>query len=104
MSRYPSGAMSDTVHGQDVEPDPPTLDELKTAHDWRTEKRADGRYIVDVCQSCGHEESASRGRTPDCEVREVPSYLVETAKRHGLLPETRGSRTDAMAGVPGGQS
>ena len=103
MSSYPAGAMSDTVHGQDVEPDPPTLSELKAAHDWHTEERADGRYIVDVCQQCGHEESAgSRGRTPDCEVREVPSYLVETAKRHGLLPETRGARTESMA-VPGGQ-
>ena len=33
MSSYPAGAMSDVVHGQDVEPDPPTLDELRRAHD-----------------------------------------------------------------------
>ena len=80
MSRYPSGAMSDTVHGQDVEPDPPTLDELRRAHDWRTEKRADGRYIVDVCRLCGYEEAAgSRGPSPDCAVREVPSRLAEVA-------------------------
>ena len=94
--------MSDTVSGQDVRPDPPTLDELRRAHDWYTEERAEGRYIIDVCEQCGHERSASRaGRPPNCDVREVPSRLLSLAKRHGLLPETSGARTDSMAGVPG---
>ena len=78
--------------GADLRLDPPTLDELRRAHDWRTEERADGRYLVDVCQQCGYEESAgSRGPVPDCEVREVPSRLVALAKRHDLLPETGGA-------------
>ncbi len=98
----PASAMSDAVPGQDVEFDAPTLSELKAAHDWRTEERADGRYIVDVCQQCGHEESAARrGRVPDCEVQDVPAHLISLAKRHGLLPETRGAREDSMVGVPG---
>ena len=98
----PRDAMSDTVRGQGVHPDPPTLDELRRAHDWRTEERADGRYIIDVCEQCGHERSASRtGRPPDCEVRAVPSRLITVAKRYDLLPETGGARTDSMAGVPG---
>jgi hypothetical protein len=89
--------------GADLRPEPPTLDELRRAHDWRTEERADGRYIVDVCEQCGHERSAARaGCPPDCEVREVPSRLLATAKRHGLLPETGGAREDSMLGVPSG--
>jgi hypothetical protein len=89
--------------GADLRPEPPTLDELRQAHDWRTEERADGRYVVDVCQQCGHEESAgSRGPSPDCEVREVPARLVALAKRHDLLPDTGGAREDSMAGVPSG--
>jgi hypothetical protein len=85
--------------GADLRPDPPTLSELKAAHDWRTEERADGRYVVDVCEQCGYERSAGAwGRPPDCEVREIPSRL--TAKRLGLLPETDGARTDSMHGVP----
>ena len=88
--------------GADLHPDLPTLNELRRAHDWRTEERADGRYIVDVCEQCGHERSAPRaGRPPDCEIREVPSRLIALAKRHDLLPETSGARTDSMAGVPG---
>ena len=88
--------------GADLRPDPPTLDELRRAHDWRTEERAEGQFIVDICQQCGHERPAARaGRPPECEVREVPSRLVALAKRHDLLPETSGARTDSMAGVPG---
>ena len=95
-------AMSDAVHGQDVEREPPTLSELKAAHDWHTEERADGRYIVDVCDQCGLEQSAaSRGRTPDCEVREIPSMWREYARGRGLIPESTGMREDSMLGVPG---
>ena len=87
--------------GADLRPDPPTLSELKRTHDWRREERADGRYIVDVCEQCEYERSAgARGRPPACEVREVPSRLTATAKRLGLLPETDGARTDSMHGVP----
>jgi hypothetical protein len=88
--------------GADLQPDPPTLDELRRTHDWRTEERAEGQYLVNVCEQCGHERAAGRaGRPPDCEVREVPSRLVALAKRHGLLPETSGARIDSMAGLPG---
>ena len=86
--------------GADLQRDTPTLAELKAAHDWRQEERADGRYVVDVCQQCGHESSGGIGAEPDCAVREVPSRLTETAKRHGLLPETTGARTDSMMGRP----
>ena len=72
--------------GADLRPEPPTLNELRRAHDWRTEERADGRYIVDVCKQCGYEHPAARrGCPPDCETREVPSRLVALAKRHHLL-------------------
>ena len=88
--------------GADLQPEPPTLDELWRAHDWRTEERAEGRYIVNVCQQCDHERSAGRaGRPPDCEVRKVPTQLVSVAKRHDLLPETSSACTDSMHGVPG---
>ena len=88
--------------GADLQPDPPTLDELRRAHDWRMEERVEGQYIVNVCQQCEYERSAGRvGSPPDCEVREVPSRLISVAKRHDLLPETSGARTDSMAGVPG---
>lgn len=88
-------------HGADLRPDPPTYDELRRAHDWRTEERADGRYIVDVCEQCGYERPAARrGRPPNCEVRGVPSRLVSLAKRHHLLPETSSAREDSMVGVP----
>ena len=88
--------------GADLRPEPPTLDSLKRAHDWRTEKRADGRYVVDVCKQCGYERASRHGSPPQCEVREVPSRLVSLAKRHDLLPETGGAREDSMAGVPSG--
>jgi len=89
--------------GADLRPEPPTLDDLKRAHDWRTEERADGRYIVDICDQCGYSQSGGRaGRPPDCEVREVPSRLLSVAKRHDLLPETSGAREDSMLGVPSG--
>jgi hypothetical protein len=79
------------------------LDELRRAHDWRIEERADGRYVVNVCQQCDHERSAGRaGRPPDCEVREVPTRLLSVAKRHDLLPETSGARSHSMHGVPSG--
>ena len=88
--------------GADLQLDPPTLDELRRAHAWRTEERADGRYIVDVCEQCGHERPAARaGRPPECDVREVPSRLLSVAKRHDLLPETGGVSPDSMAGVLG---
>ena len=86
--------------GADLQRDTPTLSELKAAHDWRQEERADGRYVVDVCQQCGHESTGGIGAEPDCPVREVPLRLTGTAKRHGLLPETNGTRTESMAGVP----
>ena len=86
--------------GADLQRDTPTLSELKAAHDWRQEERAEGRYIVDVCQQCGHEASGGIRAESDCAVREVPSRLTETAKRHGLLPETTGGREGSMAGVP----
>jgi hypothetical protein len=88
--------------GADLQPDPPTLDELRQAHDWQTEERAEGQYIVNVCKQCDYERSAGRaGRPPDCEVREIPTRLVSVAKRHDLLPETTGARSDSMHGVPG---
>ena len=86
--------------GADLQRDTPTLSELKAAHDWRTKERADGRYVVDVCQQCGHESRGGIGAAPDCAIREVPSRLTETAKRHGLLPETTEGRTDSMLGRP----
>lgn len=93
--------------GANLRLDPPTLDELRRAHDWRTEHRdrhekGDRAFPVDVCAQCDYERPAARrGRPPDCEVREVPSRLVSLAKRHDLLPETSGARTDSMAGLPG---
>ena len=86
--------------GADLQRDTPTLSELKAAHDWRQEERADGRYVVDVCQQCGRESTGGIGAAPNCAVREVPSRLTETAKRHGLLPETEGARPDSMLGTP----
>jgi hypothetical protein len=66
------------------------------------EERVEGQYIVNVCQQCEYERSTGRvGSPPDCEVREVPSRLVSVAKRHDLLPETSGARTDSIHGVPG---
>ena len=92
---------TDAEASRDLQQDTPTVSELKAAHDWRQEERADGRYVVDVCQQCGREESAgSAGRSPDCAVREIPSRLTATAKRHGLLPETEGARADSMLGTP----
>jgi hypothetical protein len=93
MSRYPAGAMSDVIHGQDVEPEPPTLDELKRSHDWREEDRdyyepGDGALYVLVCKQCGYERLGSRGgAVPDCEVREVPSNAIKHARRRGLIPK-----------------
>ena len=72
--------------GADLRPEPPTLDSLKRAHDWRTEKRADGRYVVDVCEQCGYERASRHGSPPQCEVREVPSRLVSLAKRQTCCP------------------
>ena len=86
--------------GRDLRPDAPTLDDLRRAHNWRHEERAEGRYIVDVCQQCGHESSGGIEAEPDCAVREIPSRLTATAKRHGLLPETEGARPDSMLGTP----
>jgi len=78
---------------QDVEPEPPTLDELKRSHDWCEEHRdmheeGDGALYVLVCEQCGHERLGSRwGAVPDCPVREVPSIAIEQARRQGLIPE-----------------
>ena len=59
--------------GADLQPEPPTLDGLRRAHDWRIEERAEGRYLLDVCQQCGYEQASRQGSPPDCEVREVPT-------------------------------
>jgi hypothetical protein len=93
--------------GADLQPEPPTLDELRRAHDWRSEDRdryepGDGMRTVDVCRACGYEQDArDRGKEPACPTKEIPEHLIETAKRHNLLPETSGARTDSMVGVPG---
>ena len=88
--------------GADLQPDPPTLDELRRTTTGAPRSAPRGQYLVNVCEQCGHERAAGRaGRPPDCEVREVPSRLVALAKRHGLLPETSGARIDSMAGLPG---
>ena len=92
--------------GADLQPEPPTLDELRAKHDFEQEDRdlyqpGDGARSVDVCRSCGYEQEArDRGSAPACPDREVPSRWIETAKRHGLLPEMEGARTESMAGVP----
>jgi len=78
---------------QDVEPEPPALDELRRSHDWREENRdyhepGDGALGVLVCKQCGYERLSSRGgAAPDCPVREVPTNAVEHARRRGLIPE-----------------
>ena len=92
--------------GADLQPDPPTLNELRAKHDFEAEDRdlyeaGDGLRTVDVCRSCGCEQEArDRGNAPACPDQEVPPRWIETAKRHGLLPETTGEREDSMAGVP----
>ena len=91
----------------DLRPEPPTLDELRQAHDFKAEDRdlyepGDGARTVDVCRSCGYEQDArNRGAGPACPDEEIPEHLIEIAKRHDLLPETSGARTDSMHGVPG---
>jgi hypothetical protein len=91
--------------GADLRPEPPTLDELRQAHDFKAEDRdlyepGDGARTVDVCRSCGYEQDArDRGAGPACPDEEIPERLIETAKRHDLLPETAGARTDSMHGV-----
>jgi len=92
--------------GHDLQPEPPTLDELRAKHDFEAEDRdlyepGDGLRTVDICRSCGYsQEARDRGSAPACPDREVPPRWIETAKRHGLLPETEGARTESMAGVP----
>jgi len=92
--------------GADLRPDPPTLDELRRNHDFEAEERdlyepGDGLRTVDVCRSCGYsQEARDRGTGPACEDREIPPRWIETAKRHGLLPETVGAHEDSMAGIP----
>ena len=74
--------------GHDCRPEPPTLDELRRTHDWRSEERAEGQYVVDVCEQCGYEESARHpGQPLDCEVHEIPERAMGTAERLGLVPE-----------------
>ena len=92
--------------GADLQPDPPTLDELRAKHDFETENRdryepGDGRQTVDVCRACGYEQDArDRGTGPACPDETIPPRLIEVAKRNDLLPETGGAREDSMAGVP----
>jgi hypothetical protein len=92
--------------GADLQPDPPTLDELRDEHAFEQKDRdlyepGDGARSVDVCQDCGLEQDArDRGKEAPCPNKRVPPHLIETAKRHGLLPETTGAREDSMAGVP----
>jgi hypothetical protein len=92
--------------GADLRPDPPTLAELRAEHDFESEDRdlhepGDGARTVDVCRSCGLEQDArDRGTGPVCPDEAIPPGLIEVAKRHDLLPETGGARTDSMHGVP----
>jgi hypothetical protein len=92
--------------GADLRPEPPTLAELRAKHDFEAEDRdlyeeGDGARTVDVCRSCGHEQDArDRGSGPACPDETIPPRWIETAKRHGLLPETTGGRRDSLAGVP----
>ena len=93
--------------GADLQPEPPTLDELRQAHDFEAEERdfyepGDGARTVDVCRACGYEQDArDRGAGPACSDEEIPERLIKIAKRHDLLPETTGARTDSMHGGPG---
>jgi len=96
--------------GADLQPDPPTLDELRDEHAFEQEDRdlyepGDGARSVDVCQDCGLEQDArDRGKEAPCPNKRIPSHLIETAKRHGLLPETAGAREDSMASGEGSTS
>jgi len=91
--------------GHDERPDLLSLDELRRAHDWHTEERADGRYIVDVCEQCGYEQSAGCGPAPDCTVREIPGMWREYAHNRGMIPDAaEGSLTDAHVRADGGRS
>jgi hypothetical protein len=93
--------------GADLRPDPPTLAELRDEHAFEQEQRdlyelGDGARSVDVCQDCGLEQDArDRGKEAPCPNKRIPPHLVETAKRHDLLPETTGARADLLVGVPG---
>jgi hypothetical protein len=92
--------------GADLQPDPPTLGELRDEHAFERESRdlyepGDGARSVDICQDCGLEQDArNRGDEGACPDKRIPPHLIETAKRHGLLPKTAGARTESMAGVP----
>jgi hypothetical protein len=92
--------------GADLQPDPPTLDELRAKHDFEAEDRdryepGDGRRTVAVCRSCGYEQDArDRGTGSACPDKRIPPRWIETARREGLIPETAGAREDSMAGVP----
>ena len=83
----------------DGPPDPPTLNELLREHDWRTEERADGRYIIDVCEQCGHERSAGRlliipdlAEPVENDVDDGDSVLTSVSVRpfHGSWRDLRG--------------
>ena len=89
---------TDAEAGRDLQQDTPTLDDLRRAHDWRHEERAEGRYVVDVCAQCGHEESGgSAGRSPDCAVREIPSAANGDGEASRATPRDRrrAARLDA---------
>ena len=77
--------------GADLQPDPPTLAELRAKHDFEAEDRdlyepGDGARTVDVCRSCGYEQEArDRGSAPACSDREIPTRWIESARRFGLI-------------------
>ena len=66
-----------------------TLAELRQAYDWRTEERAEGRYVVDVCRQYGHERPAAQGS---------PDRLCGSG---GSLPAARGDEAPRPAARDG---
>ena len=77
--------------GADLRTDPPTLEELRRAHDFEAEERdryepGDGARTVDVCRACGYEQDVrDRGAGPACSNEEIPGCLIEIAERFDLL-------------------
>jgi hypothetical protein len=89
--------------GADLQPDPPTLAELRAKHDFAAEDRdlyepGDGLRTVDVCRSCGYsQEARDRGSAPACPDREIPARWIETARRFGLIEADVESGTRQVA-------
>ena len=87
--------------GADLRPEPPTLEELRQAHDFEAEERdlyepGDGARTVDVCQSCDYEQDArNRGAGPACSDEAIPKRLTETAERFDLLPASEDDEVEA---------